>query len=141
MAGRGSRGEFVIAGGRSYVAALIHDAGGRYVWADNTATGTVTIDLEAHVRRAAGADIWINGGGWPNLGAIVQDEPRYSLFKSYRTGQVWVYEKRLTPAGANDYWSRAASHPDLILADLVKIFHPDLASQHEFQWYMRVPAR
>ncbi|MGC4083864.1 MAG: ABC transporter substrate-binding protein [Vicinamibacterales bacterium] len=43
MTGRGTRGDFVIAGGRSYVAALITDAGGRYVWSDNTATGSSTI--------------------------------------------------------------------------------------------------
>ena len=67
MTGRGTRGDFVIAGGRSYVAALIRDAGGRYVWADNAAQGSVTIDLEAQIRRAANADIWINGGGWQNL--------------------------------------------------------------------------
>jgi cobalamin transport system substrate-binding protein len=140
MAGRGSRGEFVIAGGRSYVAALIKDAGGRYVWADNPATGSTTIDLEAQLKTAATADIWINGGAWPNLGAIVQDEPRYGLFKALRSGQVWVYERRVNGAGANDYWSRGVSHPDLVLADLVKIFHPSLVKQHEFQWYMQVPA-
>lgn len=141
MTGRGSRGEFVIAGGRSYVAALIHDAGGRYVWADNASTGTTTIDLEAQLKRAVNADIWINGGGWPSLAAIVQDEPRYGGFKAYRTGQVWVWERRVTAAGANDYWTRAVSHPDLVLADLVKVFHPTLAQHHEFQWYMQVPAR
>ena len=139
MTGRGSRGEFVIAGGRSYVAAMIKDAGGRYVWSDNTATGSVTIDLETQLARAGAADIWINGGGWPSLAAMVKDEPRYGLFKAYRTGQVWVYERRMTPAGANDYWARGVSHPDLALADLVKIFHPDLVPQHELQWYLQVP--
>lgn len=141
MTGRGTRGDFVIAGGRSYVAALIKDAGGRYVWADNTATGSQTIDLEAQLERARNADIWINGGGWPNREAMVKDEPRNGLFKAYRDGQVWVYERRVTPAGANDYWARAVSHADLVLADLVKIFHPELAASHEFQWYMQVPAR
>ena len=140
MTGRGSRGEFVVAGGRSYVAALIKDAGGHYVWADNTATASVTIDLEAQLERAGAADVWINGGGWSDLAAIVTDEPRYGLFKAYRTGQVWVYERRATPTGANDYWSRGVSHPDVVLADLVKIFHPGLATQHEFQWYLQVPA-
>ena len=99
MTGRGTRGDFVIAGGRSYVAALIKDAGGRYVWADNTADGSATIDLEAQIRRAGNADIWINGGGWQSLAAMVKDEPRYAEFKAYRTGQVWVYERRVTPAG------------------------------------------
>jgi len=139
MTGRGTRGDFVIAGGRSYVAALIEDAGGRYVWADDPRTGSKTIDLEAQLERAGKADIWINGGQWPSLAAMVNDEPRYGLFKASRTGQVWVYERRTTPAGGNDYWSRAVSHPDLVLADLVKIFHPGLVPQHEFQWYMQVP--
>lgn len=141
MTGRGTRGEFVIAGGRSYVAALIADAGGRYVWADNQATGSPTIDLEAQIERAGNADFWINGGGWSSLAAMVNDEPRYANFKACRDGQVWVYERAVTPTGGNDYWSRAVSRPDLVLADLVKIFHPDLVPQHEFQWYMRVPPR
>jgi iron complex transport system substrate-binding protein len=141
MTGRGSSGRFVIAGGRSYVAALIRDAGGRYVWADDTAVGTRTIDIEAQIRRASNADIWINGGGWRDLEAMVEDEPRYGVFKAYRQRQVWVYERRLAASGANDYWSRSVSHPDLVLADLVKIFHPDLQQAHVFAWYMPVPGR
>jgi cobalamin transport system substrate-binding protein len=138
MTGRGTRGDFVIAGGRSYAAALIKDAGGRYVWSDDRATGSVTIDLEAQLKRAGDAEIWINGGGWSSLAAMVTDEPRYGLFKAYRNGQVWVYERAMNAAGANDYWSRAVSHPDLVLADLVKMFHPSLVPQHRFQWYMQV---
>jgi iron complex transport system substrate-binding protein len=141
MTGRGTHGDFVIAGGHSYVAALIKDAGGRYVWADNSAEGAATIDLEAQIRRARNSDIWINGGGWPSRASMVKDEPRYGEFKACRTGQVWVYERRVTPAGGNDYWSRAVSHPDLLLADLVKIFHPGLVPRHELQWYLQVPAR
>jgi iron complex transport system substrate-binding protein len=139
MTGRSSRGLFTIAGGRSYVAALIEDAGGRYAWADNTAAGSDQVDLEAQIRRAANADIWINGGGWKSLPAMLEDEPRYAEFKAYRQGRVWVYERRVTPAGGNDYWSRSVTHPDLVLADLVKIFHPTLAEQHTFEWYMPVP--
>ena len=69
------------------------------------------MELEAQVRRAANADIWINGGGWKNLAAMLEDEPRYAELKAYRNGQVWVYERRVTPEGGNDYWSRAVSHP------------------------------
>lgn len=141
MAGGASRGQFVVPGGRSYVAALIRDAGGRYVWHDDTATGSVTVDMEAQLRRAGQADFWINGGRWTSLEAMVRDEPRYRLFKAYRTGQVWLYERRVNAAGANDYWLRAVTRPDLVLADLVKIFHPALASTHEFQWYLQVAGR
>jgi iron complex transport system substrate-binding protein len=141
MTGRASRGSFAIAGGRSYVAALIKDAGARYVWADNTATGTATVDLEAQIQRAADADIWINGGGWKNLASMVADEPRYAEFKAFRHRQVWVYERLVNAGGANDYWSRSVTRPDLLLADLVTIFHPGLVPDHRLEWYVQVPSR
>ena len=139
MTGRSTNGTFIIAGGRSYVAALIDDAGGRYVWADNTAVGATAVDLEAQIRRAANADIWINGGGWSNLAQMLRDEPRYAAFKAYRAGQVWVYERRLRASGNNEYWTRSVTHPDVVLADLVKIFHPSLATNRAFTWYTAVP--
>jgi iron complex transport system substrate-binding protein len=141
MTGRSTRGLFTIAGGRSYVAALIKDAGGRYAFADDTAVASASVDLESQIQRAANADVWINGGGWANLRAMLDDEPRYVAFKAYRHGQVWTYERRQKPSGANDYWSRGITHPDLLLADLAKIFHPRLTSEHVFEWYMPVPAR
>jgi len=119
---------------------MIEDAGGDYVWADNKDPGIATIDIETAITRASDADIWINGFSWPNLAAMLKDEPRYKEFKAYRTGHVWLYDRRVTDTGAYDYWSRGITRPDLILADLIKIFHPDLAKDHEFEWYRQVPA-
>ena len=139
MTGRSSNGVFTISGGRSYVAALIADAGGRYAWADDPSPGIITVDIEAQIARAAGADVWINGGGWKDLRAMGEQEPRYAAFKAFREGHVWVYERRQTPSGANDYWARSVTHPDVVLADLIKVFHPALARDHAFEWYMPVP--
>ena len=141
MTGRSTRGVFTIAGGRSYVAALIKDAGGRYAWADNPALGSATVDFEAQIQRAANADVWINGGGWKSLADMLNDEPRYAVFKAYREGQVWTYERRLTATGANDYWARSVTHPDLLLADLVRIFHPRAIPDRAFEWYLQLAAR
>jgi len=141
MTGRSTRGLFTIAGGRSYVAALIRDAGGRYAWADDASAGIASVDLEAQIQRAADADVWINGGGWNNLTGMLEDEPRYAAFKAYRLGHVWVYERPVRPGSDNDYWSRSVTHPDLVLADLIKIFHPTLLPDHAFEWYTRLPAR
>jgi iron complex transport system substrate-binding protein len=139
MTGRSSNGMFTISGGKSYVAALIADAGGRYAWSDDTAPGIITVDMEAQIAQAAGADVWINGGGWKSRRAMVEQEPRYAAFKAFREGRVFVYERRQTASGANDYWARSVTHPDVVLADLIKIFHPALARDHTFEWYMPVP--
>jgi iron complex transport system substrate-binding protein len=70
---------------------------------------------------------------------MAAQEPRYAAFKAFRDGHVWVYERRQTASGANDYWTRSVTHPDIVLADLLKIFHPELARDHDFEWYSAVP--
>ena len=133
---------FVIAGGRSYVAALIKDAGGRYAWADNTAVGAPSVDLEAQIRargerrrldqRRRLAQPRGDARGRAALRGV------QGLSDRSRCGSTSAASRT---TGGNDYWSRSVSHPDLVLADLVKIFHPTLVPDHAFEWYMRVPAR
>jgi iron complex transport system substrate-binding protein len=71
---------------------------------------------------------------------MLADDQRYASLKAWRSGQVWLYDRRVTAAGANEYWSRGVTQPDRILADLIKIFYPDLARDYEFEWYRQVPA-
>jgi iron complex transport system substrate-binding protein len=139
MTGAVFRGMFDISGGASYVARLIADAGGTYVWADNKATGGTSVDMEAQIARASDADVWINGGDWTSLKAMLAEETRYRQFKPFQRGNVWLYNRILNESGGYDYWSRGITRPDLILGDLIKIFHPDLAKDHEFVWYKQVP--
>ncbi len=142
MTGQLYNGVFYATGGRSYVAELIRDAGGLNVWNDNQDSGSLKLDLETQLDRAGDADIWINGSGsWTSLAAMVQEEPRFAEFKAVREGQVWLQNKSLNASGGNEYWERGVTRPDLVLADLVKIFHPDLARDHEFEWYRQVPAQ
>lgn len=139
MTGTVYRGMFDISGGASYVAQLIADAGGIYVWADNKASGGTSVDMESQIARAADADIWINGGDWTSLKAMLAEEQRYRHFKSFQQGKVWLYNRIANENGGYDYWSRGITRPDLILGDLLKIFHPQLAEDHEFVWYKQVP--
>ena len=43
----------------------------------------------------------------------------------------------MNPNGGNDYWESGVVHPDLVLRDLVKIFHPELVPE-EFVYYRRL---
>jgi iron complex transport system substrate-binding protein len=140
MTGTMYRGTFGIAGGQSYVARMIADAGGRYIWQDNPSTGVASVDLETQLARGAASDVWINGNDWKNLKAMLAEEERYKEFRPFQRGNVWMYNRLVNENGGLDYWARGLTRPDLILGDLIKIFHPDLAKDHEFMWYKQVPA-
>lgn len=45
---------------------------------------------------------------------------------------------RITEAGGNDYYESGAAHPDVILADLIQIFHPGLLPEHKLYYFKQL---
>jgi iron complex transport system substrate-binding protein len=52
-----------------------------------------------------------------------------------RDGRVWTANKATGPEGGNDFYERGVTRPDLVLADLVAILHPDRAPGHVSTFY------
>ena len=52
--------------------------------------------------------------------------PKFADAKAVRERTVYNNNLRLTPTGGNDYWESAVVHPDMVLRDLIHIFHPEL---------------
>jgi iron complex transport system substrate-binding protein len=138
--GRSWRGTWYVPGGQSFAAHFIADAGGQYVWADQTGSGSAPLKLEAVFARAAGADVWLNMDEFTTEAAMLQEDPRYAKFKAFAQHQLYNHNKRLNPSGGDDYWERGMLEPDVILTDLVKIFHPQLVPQHTLQYYRQLTA-
>ncbi|MEI6142253.1 MAG: DUF2344 domain-containing protein [Mariniphaga sp.] len=62
-----------MAGGKSNLAALISDAGGRFLWNDNNSREAFVVSLEEVVVRSAKADFWINCGTVNNLNELIAE--------------------------------------------------------------------
>lgn len=113
---------------RSYVARLISDAGGAYVYTENDGAGSVPIDIEQAYMLAEDADVWINTGAATSLADLAQAVPKFMQTRPVRTGRVYNCTKRMLPGGGNDYFESATVAPDVVLADLAAIFHPESAT-------------
>jgi len=59
MYGSSYQGSWYIAGGKSYFANLVRDAGGQYVWADDNSTGSRPVNVETAMIRGRNADYWL----------------------------------------------------------------------------------
>ena len=46
---------------------------------------------------------------------------------------------RVNVDGGNDYWEGGISNPDIVLADLIKILHPELLPEHQLFYYRKLP--
>ncbi len=124
-----------MAGGQSNLAVLIEDAGGKFLWKENLSTEAFPVSLEEVFLRAAKADFWINCGSVNNLDELMAFDPRFSELPVVKKMQVYNNNLRYTPSGGNDYWESGVVHPDLILADLVKIFHPEIDVNRAFYYF------
>ncbi|MBI1295933.1 ABC transporter substrate-binding protein [bacterium] len=128
-----------VPGGGSYFARYIADAGGAYLWADNDATGSLPLDFEVVFDRARDADFWIpNTGTWFTLADVAAADERYTEFAPYTNATLYNNNANLNEWGGNDYWETGVANPHLVLADLLKIFHPDLLPDHELIWFQQL---
>ncbi|MGQ9814985.1 MAG: ABC transporter substrate-binding protein [Candidatus Roseilinea sp.] len=125
-------------GGRSYVARFLADAGAAYLWAEDDSTGSLPLDFETVFERAAEADFWLNTGSWTSRAEAANADERYTQFRAYQTGAMYNNNARLNENGGNDYWEGGVANPDVVLADLIKIFHPDLLPDHELFYYRKL---
>jgi iron complex transport system substrate-binding protein len=127
-----------MAGGRSNLAVLIEDAGGKFLWRENPSKEAFPVSLEEVFLRAAKADFWINCSTVNSMDELKSFDQRFSGLPAVKKSQVFNNNLRSTTGGGNDYWESGVIHPDLILSDLVKIFHPELSVDKEFYYYKKV---
>lgn len=136
LTGFSSSGTWYQPGGNSYVAQLLKDAGAIYVGANNGDRGSTPMSFEAVYDRALKAQVWINGSQtWKQMTDVAKADERYQKIPAFQTGQVFNNNARVNQFGGNDYWQSGVISPDVILADLVKILHPELLSNHQLFYY------
>ncbi len=122
----------------SYVARLIADAGGDYLYRDNHTSVSLPIDLEAAALLTSQADLWMNVGSIATLNDLRQRFPKFADVPCVRRGAVYNCDRRTNQRGGNDYWESGVVQPDVVLRDLVKLFHPELAEAYPFVYYRKL---
>ncbi|MCA9920565.1 MAG: iron ABC transporter substrate-binding protein, partial [Anaerolineales bacterium] len=80
----------------------------------------------------------INLGFVSTLADLAASDERFADFAAFQNGTVYNYDLRTNEFGGNDFFESAAANPHWVLADLIKIFHPELVPDHEFVYYRLV---
>jgi iron complex transport system substrate-binding protein len=122
---------------KSYIVQLISDAGGEYVYSQNTSTSSVPIDLEQAYLLTSKADKWLVMSNASSATEFRNTYPKFVDTKPVASGELYNNNKLVSANGANDYWESGVVHPDLVLRDMLKIMHPDLVSE-DFVYYQHL---
>ncbi len=119
-------GNWYAVGGRNNLAQLFRDAGADYIIRDDN-TGGVNLEFEDLYAKAANADYWRILNSYPgdfSYDALKASEPRNELFKAFKEHHVIYCNMKQTP-----YYELTPVYPDVLLKDLVAIFHPELVEK------------
>lgn len=117
------KGSWSVPSGNSYMARLIEDAGGHYLFAANATDGNSEVALETVLQVGAKADYWGR--------ILVQEKPvtaadvaggdsRILGLSAFRNKGAFYGN-----SSESDLFGQAGLEPDVVLRDLICLFHPD----------------
>lgn len=132
------KGSWFTPAGDSYVSHFLQDAGAAYKWSGTQGVGSLALNFEAVAPEALEADYWLNIGYVDSKKDITAKDQRYSSFKSFKTGQLYNNNAQTNDIGSNDYWESGAVNPQVILADIIRIIHPELLPDHRLVYYKQL---
>lgn len=132
------KGSWFVPAGESYMAEFLRDAGAAYKWSDSHGVGSLALNFESVAPEALTAGYWLNVGYVDTKKEIMDKDGRYGSFRSFRTGDVYNNNKMTNDQGSNDYWESGAVNPQIVLADMIRILHPDLLPGHQLVYYKQL---
>ncbi|MFM9378035.1 ABC transporter substrate-binding protein [Gordonia sp. VNK21] len=132
------QGTWTVPAGDSAAGVLVRDAGGDWPWSSRTGN-SVQLSFEDIVTGAGELPIWlVSDNQWTSIDDVLRQDPRYRALAAVRDGQVWNANLVIGPGGGNDYFERGSARPDLVLADVLAILHPELMPDHTFTFFRRL---
>lgn len=133
MSGELHSGNWYVVGGESYLAQLFRDAGADYFMKNDNQSGGFYVDFETVYSQGAETDFWriINSyNGAYSYEVLWQSDARYADFKAFKDKKVIYCNLRERP-----FYENTPVEPEIVLADLIKIFHPSLLPNHTPVYY------
>ncbi|MBT8284096.1 MAG: ABC transporter substrate-binding protein [Flavobacteriaceae bacterium] len=135
MSGALYKDVWYVPGGKSWAAQFIRDANGSYLWEDTEEVGSLSLSLESVLSKASEADLWISPSQFTTYEEMVQANRHYRQFNPFKKQKIFTYALSKGETGGLTFFELGPNRPDLILKDLIHIFHPDVLPNHNLYFF------
>ena len=119
-------------GGQSTIGKLYSDAGAKYIFSDYPENGSVRLSFETVYSKAHDAQFWLLKYGRSEdytYASLQKEKAQYANFAAFKNHKIY---------GCNTlrvaFFDNEPFHPDIFLADAIKVFHPELLPNHQFKF-------
>ena len=113
------------------------DAGAEYIWKDMKNTGSLPFSFEKVFAKAINAQFWMikynNTQSNLTLAQLGDEYDLYKNFAAYKAGNVFAVN-----SGITRFYEEAPLEPDVVLSDLVSIFHPEILPGYKPKYYFKL---
>jgi iron complex transport system substrate-binding protein len=124
--------------GESFVAQFFKDANFNYYWKKTKGKGSLSLSFESVLDKAQEADLWINPGYFSTKEQILSNNQLYKKFKAFKNDNIYSTSLKKGKTGGIIYYELAATRPDLVLKDLIKIGSPSLLPKYKFTFFEKI---
>lgn len=133
---RKTGGVWYVPGGQSTVGVLLKDANARYIFADDTHSGSLAMSPEQILAKGKEVDVWTFKyfGGEPLARPqLLQEYEGYKALKAFGTGD--IYECN---TGTQPYFELTSFHPELLLREFILLAHGEDKALGKLRFYRRM---
>ena len=112
-----------VPGGKSTMGILLRDAHARYIFADDTHSGSLSMSPEQIIAKGNQVDVWAFkyfGGNALTKQDLLAEYQGYQALKAFQTGT--VYE---TDTSCKPYFELTSFHPEILLREFIVLSHPE----------------
>ncbi len=126
MSGAIYKDVWYLPGGNSWAATFISDANANYIYSDTKETGSLSLSWESVLEKGQHADFWISPSQFTNYNKMLENSPHYQQFDAFKNKKIYSFAGAIGTTGGVLYYELAPNRPDLVLKDLIHIFHPEM---------------
>lgn len=122
-----------VPGGRSTIGTMISDANAAYAFSANKAGGSLPLSFETMLDKCGDADVWLlrySGKKPLTYAGLLEENQGYGEFKAFRSHKCYGCNLEQTR-----FYEETPFRPDFLLADFVRMVHPDIKGLGDLRYF------
>ena len=114
----------------------MQDAGGRYPWANDPHSGSLSLAFESVLERAGDADVWMyrySSDHSHTFHELLSEYHGYRQLQAFADRNVYACNVEQTL-----FYEESPFRPDYLLSDFIQILHPDTPNPKPLRYYQKL---
>lgn len=125
-----------VPGGKSTMGILLKDANAKYIFADDTHSGSLAYGPERILNKGTQVDVWAFkyfGGKALSKNDLLAEYEGYKVLKAFNSNSIYQVDTSTQP-----YFELTSFHPEILLREFIILAHPKATQFGKLRFYQHL---